>query len=275
MNSIHIIPDRPISFNRDFVDLGVGITGALMLSQAVYWSKRTKDNEGWFYKTQEEWEEETGMSRREQETARKRLKRAGLLEETRAGLPAKMYYRINADKLLESLGSNQDFAEEPTWNAQKRQTGTNKSAKHSTTETTTETTHNARVKKKNVDNFDLNWVRRVRDGKEDVSDIVESYKVEDERIREIADELVNYVESTGKAYENHKATLRNWIRRKKSGDSTHKKNPPRQFNGNDRDDKYHGYKQEKWQCSSGYTHAKNEECGHSVLTVRSEQPFSS
>ena len=33
------IPDRPIAFNRDFVDLGIGITGALLLSQAIYWSK--------------------------------------------------------------------------------------------------------------------------------------------------------------------------------------------------------------------------------------------
>jgi hypothetical protein len=269
MESINLIPDRPISFNRDFVSLGVGITGALMLSQAVYWSKRTKDEEGWFYKTQEEWEEETGMSRKEQETARKRLKDAGLLEETRAGLPARMYYRINADKLLEALGNSQGCTGSENKNAQIGQTGLNKSDKHSITETTTETTHTARVKKKNVDNFDLNWVKRVQDGEEDVSDLEESYEVEDDRIREIADELVNYVESTGKAYKNHKATLRNWIRRKKRGDSAHKKNPPRQFNGSDRD----GYGRDEWKCRSGYVHPKNEECGHRIPSVLTSQPF--
>ena len=99
------IPDRPIAFNRDFVDLGIGITGALLLSQAIYWSKRTKDTQGWFYKTADEWQEETGMTRNEQETARKKLRELGILEEKRAGLPAKLYYRINAYKLGELLTS--------------------------------------------------------------------------------------------------------------------------------------------------------------------------
>lgn len=99
------IPDRPIAFNRDFVKLGIGITGALLLSQAVYWCKRTNDNDGWFYKTADEWQEETGMTRNEQETARRRLRDLGILEEKRAGLPAKLYYRINTNKLVELLKS--------------------------------------------------------------------------------------------------------------------------------------------------------------------------
>ena len=55
------LPDRPIAFNRDFVSIGCGIKGALMLSQAVYWGKRTTAKDGSFYKTQAEWEEETGL----------------------------------------------------------------------------------------------------------------------------------------------------------------------------------------------------------------------
>lgn len=31
--------DRPTAFHRAFVQLGIGITGALLLSQALYWSK--------------------------------------------------------------------------------------------------------------------------------------------------------------------------------------------------------------------------------------------
>ena len=131
------IPDRPIAFNRDFVDLGIGITGALLLSQAIYWSKRTKDTQGWFYKTADEWQEETGMTRNEQETARKKLRELGILEEKRAGLPAKLYYRINAYKLGELLTSrlaksdNQDSHNVPNITIQRL---------HSeiTTETTTE-----------------------------------------------------------------------------------------------------------------------------------------
>lgn len=95
--------DRPIAFQRSFVDLGAGITGALMLSQAVYWTTRTNAEDGWFYKTIDEWQEETGLTRAEQETARKRLVKAGVLSEQRKGIPCKLYYRINIDVMLSKI----------------------------------------------------------------------------------------------------------------------------------------------------------------------------
>ncbi|MHB1758232.1 MAG: hypothetical protein ACYCT9_12135 [Leptospirillum sp.] len=96
-NPLQSFLDRPIDFHRSFVHLGIGITGALMLSQAVYCSKRTQDPEGWFHKTIGEWEEETGLTRFEQETAKRNLK--GILESERRGIPAKLYFRINWEKL--------------------------------------------------------------------------------------------------------------------------------------------------------------------------------
>lgn len=95
--------DRPIAFHRCFVDIGCGITGALMLSQAVYWSKRTRDGDGWFYKTQAEWMEETGLSRTEQEKARRTLRALGVIDEVRKGVPAKLYYRVNDERLTMAL----------------------------------------------------------------------------------------------------------------------------------------------------------------------------
>lgn len=94
--------DRPIAFHRAFVNLGVGVAGALMLSQSLYWSKRTGDNKGWFYKTQADWEDETGMTRSEQEKARRALKSIGVLHEIRKGIPAKLYFKVDTEK-LESL----------------------------------------------------------------------------------------------------------------------------------------------------------------------------
>lgn len=93
--------DRPIAFQRLFVEFTGSITAALMLSQAVYWSKRTSDPEHWFYKSQAEWAEETGLSRAEQETARRRLRQVGVLEEKSEGLPRRLFYRINADRIEE------------------------------------------------------------------------------------------------------------------------------------------------------------------------------
>lgn len=97
--------DRPIAFHRSFVTLTGSVTAALMLSQAMYWQKRTKDPDGWWFKTREEWTEETGMTRYEQESARKRLRALGLLEEELRGVPAQLWYRLDEARLLGTLVS--------------------------------------------------------------------------------------------------------------------------------------------------------------------------
>lgn len=93
--------DRPIAFQRSFVRLGVGITGALFLSQIIYWQNRMDGQ--WFYKTQFDLEEETGLSRYEQEGARKKLVAIGVLEEQKKGIPAKLYFRVNEQILAAKL----------------------------------------------------------------------------------------------------------------------------------------------------------------------------
>ncbi len=69
-----------------------------MLSQAVYWSSRTNDSEGWFYKSQVEWEAETGLTRYEQESAHKKLVKLGFMQEKKQGLPCKLYYRVDLER---------------------------------------------------------------------------------------------------------------------------------------------------------------------------------
>lgn len=163
MSNIATYLDRPIAFQRVFVALGAGITGALLLSQAVYWSRRSGNDTGWFFKTQAEWEEETGLRRAEQETARKRLLTLGVMDEDRKGIPAKLYYRVNFEKLEQLLSprltSKQDCGIPANKDAANSQTGSlesgapdcgipaNRIAKKSqtklrktTTETTAETT---------------------------------------------------------------------------------------------------------------------------------------
>jgi hypothetical protein len=101
------ILDRPIAFHRVFVALTGSVTAALMLSQGLYWTRiKRRDapgSDGWFYKTQAEWEDETGMGRSEQETARKRLRRTSFWQEERRGLPAKLYFRIDLERLADAL----------------------------------------------------------------------------------------------------------------------------------------------------------------------------
>lgn len=82
-----------------------------MLSQALYWTPRAKDPDGWFWKTQDEWFEETMLSRKEQETARRRLKELGngsVWHEQLRGVPAKLFYRIDLDALEALLLATKD-----------------------------------------------------------------------------------------------------------------------------------------------------------------------
>ncbi|EHV5554569.1 hypothetical protein K0W35_001189 [Vibrio parahaemolyticus] len=92
-------------YHCEFVKLGIGITGAIMLSQACCISamEATIERNGWFHKTAKDWEIETGLTRREQETARKKLVGCGVLIEKKQGIPCKTWSLINSDRLIELL----------------------------------------------------------------------------------------------------------------------------------------------------------------------------
>jgi hypothetical protein len=97
---------RPVAYHRAFAELAGKASAGVMLSQAWYWTQRADDDNGWFYKTREQWLEETALTRTEQETARARLVKKGLLEEKLAGMPGRMYFRVNVEKVLRLLAEN-------------------------------------------------------------------------------------------------------------------------------------------------------------------------
>lgn len=131
--------DRPIAFHRCFVRITHSVDAALMLSQAMYWSDRTSDDEGWFYKSQKQWEDETGLSRSEQEVARKTLRSCGFWQEKLAGVPATLYFRVDCRILQTRL---QGFSILVCENPQTRlQDSANITSSEITSETTTEITH--------------------------------------------------------------------------------------------------------------------------------------
>lgn len=128
-----LLPDRPIAFNRDFVALGIGVKGALFLSQALYWDKRVTLKDGWFWKTTEEWEEETGLTIKEQRKVRDILIEKGYIEVELRGLPAKNHfcvdtYKIVSDLMKTKIGENKICPKGKTRVAQ--------TANHSITEST-------------------------------------------------------------------------------------------------------------------------------------------
>jgi hypothetical protein len=74
----HLAGSRVVAYHPSFAAIAGGVTAGLFLAQLFYWHDKGSDPDGWIYKTQAEWEEETGLSRWEQETARRRLRERGL-----------------------------------------------------------------------------------------------------------------------------------------------------------------------------------------------------
>ena len=91
----------PVAYYAAFAKVLGGVEAGILTSQFFYWYGKGHNPEGWVYKTQAEIEDETGLSRRNQETARKKLRDLKVLEEKYTGMPAKLYYRLNLDRLFE------------------------------------------------------------------------------------------------------------------------------------------------------------------------------
>jgi len=98
-----VILDRPIAFHRIFSRITGSVNAGLMLSQGFYWSGRTGSNNGWFWKTQEEWEEETTLTRRQQETAREILRSKGFFKEEFRGIPRKLWFKLDIDAVENAI----------------------------------------------------------------------------------------------------------------------------------------------------------------------------
>ena len=141
---IRLMNEKPIAFNKHYVFIGCGINGAVMLSQLVYWADKSKDKNGWIYKTGKEWTEETGLTRREQDTARKNLRELGFIEEHKHGVPCKVHFRVNQSALYQSLIelaqkrqgyaqiSQTECTDQPNLIGGMRQTNTENTAKNTT-----------------------------------------------------------------------------------------------------------------------------------------------
>lgn len=103
--------DRPIAYHVIFARITGSVTAAVFLSQAFYWQYRGKQEDGgWWWHTQKQWTDETGLSRREQETARKKLRSMGVIEERDEGMPSRKEYRLNFPVLLNKIEQYQQNA---------------------------------------------------------------------------------------------------------------------------------------------------------------------
>ncbi|WP_439236741.1 DNA replication protein [Lonepinella koalarum] len=94
-----------------------GATSAVLFSQLFYWQDKTANPLGVF-KSQEDLERETGLTRREQETARKNLRELGILIETHKRLEHRLYFKIDEAKLDELMDNIRQSEKETSTNGE-------------------------------------------------------------------------------------------------------------------------------------------------------------
>ena len=98
-----------ITVNKDLIKK-IGLKEAVLLgelaSEYSYWEIQDKLEDGYFYSTVDNIEENTTLSEYEQRKVMNKLKDMGIIEIKVKGLPAKRYIRIIEEQLLEILSIN-------------------------------------------------------------------------------------------------------------------------------------------------------------------------
>lgn len=85
---------HPIAYHPLLAKFFGSVNASIFFGQLAYWEPRSANPQLGVYKTAKEWTEETGLSYREQSTARKLLVDAGYLTETHQRLEHRMFFRI-------------------------------------------------------------------------------------------------------------------------------------------------------------------------------------
>ena len=93
-----------LTIPRVFITMTGETDAALLLGQILYWSDRTTDPEGWFFKSAKEWEEELGLSAYKVNRAVKLLASWGVQTRLKKanGAPT-THYRIDSEQFFESI----------------------------------------------------------------------------------------------------------------------------------------------------------------------------
>ena len=96
--------DQPIVFHKVYKKITGSITAALMLSYATQLSDNLEPTRGgWFVFDTDIWEEETGLTLKEQSAARRNLREFGLLSERKRGVPSFLEIKVNFHRIAELL----------------------------------------------------------------------------------------------------------------------------------------------------------------------------
>jgi hypothetical protein len=109
-----MLPNRVVGYSPDLARMVGGATVGLFLSQLLFLSDKGSNPEGWVYKSEAEMGKETGLTKREQQTARRKLLALGVIQIVRRGFKFTYHFRIVWERLYQVIEKFQREQNVPT-----------------------------------------------------------------------------------------------------------------------------------------------------------------
>jgi hypothetical protein len=109
-----LLPNRTVGYSPDLARAVGGATIGLFLSQLLFLSDKGANTDGWVYKSEQEMGRETGLTKREQQTARRKLLSLGVIQIVRKGFKFTYHFRIVWERLYQVIEKLQQGQNVPT-----------------------------------------------------------------------------------------------------------------------------------------------------------------
>jgi len=176
-----LINDRAIAYRALLAKAFDSVSLAILWEQLRYWTDRTKDPEGWIYKSSSDIFNETALTRKVQETARERGRELGILEEKIDGFPATVHFRVNMDRACIVVGEWIEKNGAPK-----------------------------KIFRKEKTTNSIEWLKNIPP--EEMKEICIKFNVSERFVMSRAEDIIDYCSAKGKKYSDYKAALRNFIK---------------------------------------------------------------
>jgi hypothetical protein len=109
-----LLPNRTVGYSPDLARIVGGATTGLFLSQLLFLSDKGNNPEGWVYKSEAEMGRETGLTKREQQTARRKLLALGVIQIERRGFKFTYHFKVIWERLYQVIQHSQRAQTVPT-----------------------------------------------------------------------------------------------------------------------------------------------------------------
>jgi hypothetical protein len=116
-----LLPSRVVGYSPDLARIVGGATIGLFLSQLLFLSDKGHNPDGWIYKSEAEMGRETGLTKREQQTARRKLLALGVIAIMRGGWKNTYHFKVLWERLYQVVAQSQQTQTVPTPPSQRPQ----------------------------------------------------------------------------------------------------------------------------------------------------------